>query len=79
MKSHQKLLLPLRVPPFLFPVFELKGNPKNVASNSSPKKCYRSWGWYAQCEVVERTLGLGTDITGGFSALPFTSYVTYWE
>lgn len=42
MKSHQKLLLPLRVPPFLFPVFELKGNPKNVASNSSPKKCYRS-------------------------------------
>lgn len=39
MKSHQKLLLPLRVPPFLFPVFALKGNPKNVASNSSPKKC----------------------------------------
>lgn len=77
MRSHQKLLLPLRIPPFLLPVFELKRNPKNVVAILPHRHVRDHDGGMAWCEVVERTLNLGIDTTGGFLALPFTSDVSF--
>lgn len=57
-------------------MFEFKGTPKNAAVTHPLRKRDHE-GAMAWCEEAERTLNLGIDTTAGFSALPFTSYVTF--